>query len=98
MGSYLNESDFHQLEIPAYQQLYLNGGPFPTAEGQVTIQAGSALGGGTVINWTNCLRTHPRGCASSGRGTGSRAWTVRTTTATWTRCWSGWAPPTRAAT
>ena len=58
MGSYLNESDFHQLEIPAYQQLYLNGGPFPTAEGQVTIQAGSALGGGTVVNWTNCLRTH----------------------------------------
>jgi acyl-CoA reductase-like NAD-dependent aldehyde dehydrogenase/choline dehydrogenase-like flavoprotein len=59
MGSYLNESDLHQLEIPAYQQLYLNGGPFPTAEGQVTIQAGSTLGGGTVVNWTNCLRTHP---------------------------------------
>ena len=84
MGSYLNESDFHQLEIPAYQQLYLNGGPFPTAEGQVTIQAGSALGGGTVVNWTNCL-PRTRGCARSGRDSGSRASTVRTTIATWTR-------------
>ncbi len=58
MGGYFNEADFNQLELPAYQQMYLNGGPFPTAEGQVTIQAGSALGGGTAINWTNSLRTH----------------------------------------
>jgi acyl-CoA reductase-like NAD-dependent aldehyde dehydrogenase/choline dehydrogenase-like flavoprotein len=59
MGGYFNEADFNQLELPAYQRLYLNGGPFPTAEGQVTIQAGSSLGGGTTINWTNSLRTHP---------------------------------------
>jgi acyl-CoA reductase-like NAD-dependent aldehyde dehydrogenase/choline dehydrogenase-like flavoprotein len=59
MGGYFNEADFNQLELPAYQSTYLNGGPFPTAEGQITIQAGSALGGGTLINWTNSLRTHP---------------------------------------
>ena len=59
MGAYLNESDFTGLEIPAYKSLSLNGGPFPTAEGQVSIQAGSSLGGGTTINWTNSLRTHP---------------------------------------
>ena len=59
MGGYYNESDFNQLELPAYQRMYLNGGPFPTADGQITIQAGSTLGGGTVINWTNSLRTHP---------------------------------------
>jgi choline dehydrogenase-like flavoprotein len=58
-GGYYNESDFDQLELPAYQRLYLNAGPFPTAEGQVSIVAGATLGGGTVINWTNCLRTHP---------------------------------------
>ena len=58
MGAYRNETDFLQLELPAYQELYLNGGPFPTAEGQVTIQAGSSLGGGTTVNWTNSLRTH----------------------------------------
>jgi acyl-CoA reductase-like NAD-dependent aldehyde dehydrogenase/choline dehydrogenase-like flavoprotein len=59
MGGYFNESEFNQLELPAYERMYLNGGPFPTAEGQVTIQAGSTLGGGTTINWTNSLRTHP---------------------------------------
>ena len=59
MGGYYNEADFDQLELPAYQRLYLNAGPFPTADGQVTIQAGATLGGGTVVNWTNSLRTHP---------------------------------------
>jgi choline dehydrogenase-like flavoprotein len=58
-GGYFNEADFDQLELPAYQRLYLNAGPFPTAEGQITIQAGATLGGGTVVNWTNSLRTHP---------------------------------------
>ncbi len=57
-GDYFNEADFDGLELPAYQSMYLNGGPFPTAEGQISIMAGSGLGGGTVINWTNCLRTH----------------------------------------
>jgi acyl-CoA reductase-like NAD-dependent aldehyde dehydrogenase/choline dehydrogenase-like flavoprotein len=58
MGGYFNEADFDQLELPAYQRSYLNAGPFPTVDGQITIQAGSGLGGGTVINWTNSLRTH----------------------------------------
>src|ERR671910_93414 len=58
-GGYYNEADFTGLELWAYQSLYLNGGPFPTAEGQVSIQAGSSLGGGTTINWTNSLRTPP---------------------------------------
>src|SRR4051812_37723612 len=58
-GGYFNEADFNQLEVWGYQNLYLRGGPMPTAEGQVSIQAGSSLGGGTVINWQNCLRTFP---------------------------------------
>ena len=58
MGGYSNEADFDQLELPAYQRSYLNAGPFPSVDGQITIQAGSGLGGGTVINWTNSLRTH----------------------------------------
>ena len=28
MGGYFDEADFLGLELPAYQQLYLNGGPF----------------------------------------------------------------------
>ena len=59
LGGYFNEADFNQLEVWGYQNLYLRGGPMPTAEGQVSIQAGSSLGGGTVINWQNCLRTFP---------------------------------------
>lgn len=56
-GDYLTEADFLGLEIPAHQTLYWRGGPQPTADGNISLQAGAALGGGTVINWTNCLRT-----------------------------------------
>ena len=58
-AGYFNESDFAQLELAAYQQMYWRGGPTPTADGNVTLQAGTTLGGGTTINWTNCLRTTP---------------------------------------
>ena len=60
MGGYHDESEFNGLELWGYQNLFLNQGPFPTAEGQVSVQAGSSLGGGTVLNWTNCLRTTDR--------------------------------------
>src|SRR5512143_114791 len=58
-AGYMNESDFTQLELPAYQEMYWRGGPTPTADGNVSLQAGTTLGGGSVINWTNCLRTYP---------------------------------------
>jgi choline dehydrogenase-like flavoprotein len=58
-GGYFNESDFAQLELKAYQDMYWRGGPNPTAEGNISLQAGTTLGGGTVINWQNCLRTKP---------------------------------------
>ncbi|MEA2385954.1 MAG: hypothetical protein QOJ22_128 [Thermoleophilaceae bacterium] len=56
-GGYFNESDFGQLELQAYQDMFWRGGPNPTADGNITLQAGTSLGGGTTINWTNCLRT-----------------------------------------
>jgi choline dehydrogenase-like flavoprotein len=58
-GGYYDESDFNQLELWAYQNLYYRAGPVPTVDGNVSLQAGSNLGGGTTINWTNCLRTTP---------------------------------------
>jgi choline dehydrogenase-like flavoprotein len=58
-AGYFNESDFKQLELLAYQEMYWRGGPTPTADGNVSLQAGTTLGGGTTINWTNCLRTYP---------------------------------------
>ena len=59
MGGYFDESDFNMLELWAYQNLYYRGGPVPTTDGNISLQAGSNLGGGTTINWTNCLRTTP---------------------------------------
>ena len=56
-GDYHDDADFDGLELSAYQRMYLNGGPFPTVDRQVSIVAGAGVGGGTVINWTNCLRT-----------------------------------------
>ena len=58
-GKYLNESDFLMLEVPAFMNSYWRGGPTPTADMNVSIQAGAGLGGGTVINWTHCLKTRP---------------------------------------
>jgi choline dehydrogenase-like flavoprotein len=58
-AGYYNEADFDQLELSAYERMYWRGGPNPTADFNVTVYAGQGLGGGTVINWTNCLRTRP---------------------------------------
>lgn len=58
-GGYFTEQDFPQVELWAYQNLYYRGGPTPTADQNVSLQAGSALGGGTVVNWTNSLKTTP---------------------------------------
>jgi choline dehydrogenase-like flavoprotein len=58
-AGYFNESDFKQIELLAYQEMYWRGGPTPTADGNISLQAGTTLGGGTTINWTNCLRTYP---------------------------------------
>ena len=58
-GGYFDESDFNQYELWAYQNLYWRGGPVPTADMNVSVYAGATFGGGTTINWTNCLRTKP---------------------------------------
>jgi choline dehydrogenase-like flavoprotein len=58
-GGYFDDSDFLGLEIPAYQNCYWRGGPTPTADFNVSVQAGHCLGGGTTINWMNSLRTTP---------------------------------------
>jgi choline dehydrogenase-like flavoprotein len=59
MGRYRNEADFAQLELVAYMNSYWRGGPTWTGDLNVSLLAGSGLGGGTVINWTNSLKTKP---------------------------------------
>ncbi|HTQ17837.1 GMC family oxidoreductase [Mycobacterium sp.] len=56
-GGYYDEEDFDQVELHAYRNTFWRGGPSPTADMNLTLQAGATLGGGTTINWTNCLRT-----------------------------------------
>ena len=58
-GGYFNEADFNQSELWAYQNLYWRGGPNATGDMNISIQAGGCLGGGTVVNWTNSLKTKP---------------------------------------
>ena len=57
MGGYRNESDFKQLELPGMFELYLGGGLAASEDGSIAILAGSTLGGGTVVNYMNCIRT-----------------------------------------
>jgi choline dehydrogenase-like flavoprotein len=56
MGGYQNESDFNQLEIKMLE-LYLGGGLLSSEDGSIAVLAGSTLGGGTVVNYMNCIRT-----------------------------------------
>ncbi len=57
MGQYRNESDFHNLEVPGYFELYYGGGLLGSESGSIATLAGSTLGGGTVVNYMNCVRT-----------------------------------------
>jgi choline dehydrogenase-like flavoprotein len=58
-GGCFDSADFTMLELWAFQNLYYRGGPTPTADANVSMQAGFTVGGGTTVNWTNCLRTRP---------------------------------------
>ncbi len=56
-GSGGGVADFVQSEVAAYQNLFLRGGFFPSADGMVSIAAGSTVGGGSTVNWSNSLLT-----------------------------------------
>jgi choline dehydrogenase-like flavoprotein len=60
MGQYRNESDFKQLELAGMFELYLGGGLAASEDGSIAVLAGSTLGGGTVVNYMNCIRTPER--------------------------------------
>jgi len=60
MGGYRNEADFRQLELPGYLELYLGGGLASSEDGSIALLAGSTLGGGTIVNYMNCIRTPER--------------------------------------
>ena len=55
-GGYRNEADFKQLELPGYLELYYGGGLAASESGSIAVLAGATLGGGTVVNYMNCVR------------------------------------------
>ena len=57
MGQYKNEQDFNQLEVQGYQEMYYGGGLAASESGSISVLAGSTLGGGTVVNYMNCIPT-----------------------------------------
>ncbi len=59
MGAYLNEADFTGNEAEMTPRMYLGRGLLATNDLGITVLAGCCVGGGTVINWSDSLRTPP---------------------------------------
>jgi choline dehydrogenase-like flavoprotein len=57
MGEYLNEADFTGMEAEMTPRLFLGRGLLSTSDLGIVVLAGSCLGGGTVVNWSDSLRT-----------------------------------------
>lgn len=55
-GDHYEAPDFPAYELDAYRDLYWRDGLAPTADGTVTVIAGATLGGGSTVNWMNCVR------------------------------------------
>lgn len=55
-GHTSSERDYRQLELEAGRAMMYRGGPTVSADGNVGLLAGSTLGGGTTINWHNCVK------------------------------------------
>ncbi|GMA16197.1 GMC family oxidoreductase [Deinococcus metallilatus] len=58
-GRQYPDADLGRSELWAYRHLYWRGGPAATADGNVSLLAGQTVGGGTTVNWMNCVRTPP---------------------------------------
>ena len=54
-GGDAQDASFPTAELDAFRDLYWRGGLTPTADGNVAVLAGATLGGGSTINWQNCV-------------------------------------------
>ena len=55
MGGATSERDYAQLELAASASMFYRGGVALTADSNVGLLAGATLGGGTTVNWQNCV-------------------------------------------
>ena len=56
-GPFVDEATMPRTEIEAFSRLYLNHGLLSTWDASISLLAGSAVGGGTVVNWMTCIDT-----------------------------------------
>ena len=55
-GTATSERDYRQLEIEASTTMMYRNGLSVSADGNIGLLAGATLGGGTTINWHNCVK------------------------------------------
>ena len=55
-GPFVDESTMPTTELDAFARLYLDQGLVSTWDGAVTILSGSAVGGGTLVNWMTSIQ------------------------------------------
>jgi choline dehydrogenase-like flavoprotein len=56
-GAYRTPADFIPREVPAFSQLYFEGGVRQTRDGGIGVVQGRTVGGSTTVNWTSSFRT-----------------------------------------
>jgi choline dehydrogenase-like flavoprotein len=54
-GPFVDEATMPRTEIEAFSRLYLNHGLLSTWDASISLLAGSAVGGGTLVNWMTCI-------------------------------------------
>jgi choline dehydrogenase-like flavoprotein len=59
-GGHLEGPDFPTGEVAALAAMYWRGGVQATVDGDVSVLAGATLGGGSTVNWQNCVRPPAR--------------------------------------
>ena len=56
-GAYRTPPEFTLRELPAFSQLYVDGGVRLTRDGGIGVVQGRTVGGSTTVNWTSSFRT-----------------------------------------
>ncbi|KAF6983417.1 hypothetical protein CFC21_001606 [Triticum aestivum] len=56
-GDYFTPDDYSSVEGPSMERLYEQGGVFCTSNVSTVLFAGTAVGGGSAVNWSASIRT-----------------------------------------